>query len=63
MLIIGFYLSRTNLKQALLDKRQYLAIALRLVVIPLCPLVLMYILHIRGVIQMCIRDRSDVKTW
>lgn len=50
MLIIGFYLSRTNLKQALLDKRQYLAIALRLVVIPLCTLVLMYILHIRGVI-------------
>ena len=50
MLIIGFYLSRTNLKQALLDKRQYLAIFLRLVVIPLCTLVLMYLLHIRGVI-------------
>lgn len=50
MLIIGFYLSRTNLREALRDKKAYTAIFLRLVALPLLTLVFMYLFQIRGVV-------------
>ena len=50
MIIIGFYLSRTNLREALRDKKAYAAIALRLVAIPLLALFFMYLFQIRGVV-------------
>ncbi|MGI6264172.1 MAG: AEC family transporter [Acutalibacteraceae bacterium] len=48
MLIIGFYLSQSNLKAALRDWRGYLAIALRLVVVPLAALGIMWLCGVRG---------------
>lgn len=50
MIIIGFYLSRTNLIAALRDKRAYVAILLRLAAVPLLTLFLMYACGIRGVV-------------
>ena len=50
MIIIGFYLSRTNLKTALRNKKAYIAMALRLVVIPLLTLFLMFLFQIHGVV-------------
>lgn len=50
MIIIGFYLSRTNLREALRDKKAYAAIALRLIAIPLLTLLLMFVFQIRGVV-------------
>lgn len=50
MIIIGFYLSRTNLAAALKDRRAYVSILLRLVILPLLTLFLMYACGIRGVV-------------
>lgn len=50
MIIIGFYLSRTNLKTALRNKKAYIAMALRLVVIPLLTLFLMFLFQIHRVV-------------
>lgn len=50
MIIIGFYLSRTNLLAALKDKRAYAAIVLRLAAIPLLTLFLMFAFGVRGVV-------------
>ena len=48
MLIIGFYLSQSNLKKVFADKWAYLAMAVRLCVIPLVSLSLMYACGVRG---------------
>jgi len=48
MLVIGFYLSGANLLSALKDKRSYLTIGLRLVVIPALALLAMWLCGIRG---------------
>ncbi|MGN0550598.1 MAG: AEC family transporter [Acutalibacteraceae bacterium] len=50
MIIIGFYLSNTDIIKALKNKRQYIAIALRLVVIPLLSLFVMWLCGVRGVV-------------
>lgn len=48
MLIIGFYLGRTDLKAALRDVRSYASIGLRLLVVPLLTLGALYLCGIRG---------------
>ncbi len=48
MLIIGYYLSQSNLKKVFSDKWAYLSMAVRLCVIPLTALFLMYACGIRG---------------
>ena len=50
MLVIGYYLCKTNIKEALCDKKAYLAIALRLAAIPLISLAVLYLCGIRGTI-------------
>lgn len=50
MLIIGYYLAETNLFKALGDKKSYLAIALRLIVIPLLTLGGLYLCGVRGTV-------------
>lgn len=50
MIIIGFYLSNTDIIKALKNKRQYISIALRLVVIPLLSLFVMWLCGVRGVV-------------
>lgn len=48
MLVIGFYLGQTNLKAALRDRHSYVAIALRLLVVPLLALGALYLCGVRG---------------
>ncbi|WP_255882905.1 MULTISPECIES: AEC family transporter [unclassified Ruminococcus] len=48
MLVIGYYLYKSSIKDALCDKKSYLAIALRLVVIPILSLAILYLCGIRG---------------
>lgn len=48
MLIVGYYLGQTNLPQALRDRRSYLSLALRLVVMPLVALGLLLLCGVRG---------------
>ena len=48
MLIIGFYLSQSNLKKVFTDKWAYLSMAVRLCIIPLASLFVMYICGVRG---------------
>lgn len=48
MLIIGFYLAQTDLRRALRDGRAYVAVALRLVILPLASLGLMLLCGLRG---------------
>jgi len=48
MLIIGFYLSRLDFKNIFKDAKRYLAIILRLVVIPLISISVMFACGIRG---------------
>lgn len=48
MLIIGFYLVQTDLRKALRDVRSYLAMFLRLIVVPLVALGLMWLCGVRG---------------
>lgn len=50
MLIVGYYLTKTNLRQALRDKVSYLCIALRLVITPLMALGLMLLCGVRGIV-------------
>ncbi len=50
MLIIGYYLAEADLLKALRDKHSYLAIGLRLVVIPLLTLGLAYACGVRGTV-------------
>ncbi len=48
MLIIGFYLAQLRLREALRDKRGYVAMALRLVILPLLALAGMVLCGLRG---------------
>lgn len=48
MLVIGYHLYKSNLRQALRDKKAYLAIFLRLVLIPLISLGALYLCGLRG---------------
>lgn len=48
MLVIGYYLCKTSLKEALCDKKAYLAVALRLIVIPIISLLILYLCGMRG---------------
>lgn len=55
MLIIGFYLSQANLKKAFTDCGAYLAMALRLVVVPLLSFAVMYLLNVdRTILIACV---------
>ncbi len=51
MLIIGFHLSRANLLGAFKYKKQYIAIGLRLLVIPLLSLLIMYVFKVDSTIM------------
>jgi predicted permease len=48
MLIIGFYLAKSNILAALRDKTVYIAAAFKLIVIPLLTLGVMYLCGVRG---------------
>lgn len=48
MLVIGYYLCKSDLKQALCDRKAYIAIALRLVAIPIISLAILYLCGLRG---------------
>lgn len=48
MLVIGYYLYKSDLRQSLSDKKAYFAIALRLVAIPLLSLAILYLCGVRG---------------
>lgn len=48
MLIVGYYLAKTNIREALRDKRSYLCLAMRLVVMPLIALAILLACGIRG---------------
>lgn len=50
MLVIGYHLVHANLKRVLTEKDAYIAMALRLIVIPLIVMGVMYVLHIDAVI-------------
>ncbi len=50
MLVIGYHLYKSNLKEALRDKKAYLAIALRLVAVPLISLGALYLCGLRGTV-------------
>lgn len=50
MLVIGYYLGQTDLKQALRDKQAYWAAGLRLVVLPLLSLAGMWLCGLRGTV-------------
>ena len=48
MLIVGYYLAQTNIPQALRDRRSYLCLGLRLVVMPLLALGILLLCGVRG---------------
>ncbi len=48
MLIIGYHLSQSNLKEIFKDKWAYISIGMRLVLIPLAALAVMYMFGVRG---------------
>lgn len=50
MLVIGYYLYKSSIREALCDKKAYVAIALRLIVIPIISLAVLYLCGIRGTI-------------
>lgn len=50
MLIVGYYMTKTNLRQALRDKMSYLCIALRLGIAPLLALGAMLLCGVRGTV-------------
>lgn len=50
MLIIGFYLSRANLKKAFTDVWSYISMGLRLIVLPLVTLLVLVLCGINGVL-------------
>ncbi len=49
MIIVGYYLSSTSIKSAFTDKRCYIPILSRLVVVPIVAFLIMYLLGIRGI--------------
>lgn len=50
MLVIGYYLYKSSIREALCDKKAYVAIALRLIAIPIISLAVLYLCGIRGTI-------------
>lgn len=55
MLIIGFYLSRADFKKAFTDAGAYLAMAVRLAVVPLLSMAVMYLLNVdRTIMIACV---------
>ena len=64
MLIIGYYLSKANLVDALKNKGVYAVSFLRLVLVPLCALGVMYLIGIRGtmLVSMVIAASAPVAT-
>lgn len=48
MLVIGYYLYKSNLIDAVKDVKSYIAIALRLIVIPILSLAILYLCGMRG---------------
>ncbi len=64
MLIIGYYLSKANLIDALKNKGVYVVSILRLVLVPLCALGVMYLIGIRGtmLVSMVIAASAPVAT-
>ncbi len=49
MIIVGYYLSCTSIKSAFTDKRCYIPIIVRLVVVPITAFLIMFALGIRGI--------------
>ena len=64
MIIIGFYLAKTDLLSALKDKSVYLVSFLRLILVPLVALGAMYLIGIRGdmLVSMVIPAAAPVAT-
>lgn len=62
MLIIGFYLSQANLKRAFTDLKAYLAMGLRLLVIPAFSAVVMYFLGVDKTIMIACVIASSAPT-
>lgn len=54
MLIIGYYLATSRLLRVLKDKDAYLAMAIRLILIPFLALFVMYVLKIDSVVMTCV---------
>ena len=54
MLVIGYHLTRSDLRRVLADKGAYFAMALRLIVLPLIALGVMTALHIDPVITVSV---------
>lgn len=50
MLIVGYYLAQTDLRAALKDGRSYLALALRLIIMPLIALGVLLLCGVRGAV-------------
>lgn len=62
MLIIGFYLSQANLKKAFSDAGVYLAMAVRLVTVPLLSTVVMWLLKVDATIMITCVIASSAPT-
>lgn len=62
MLIIGFYLSQTDLKKAFTDAGAYLAMAVRLAVVPLLSMFVMHLLNVDPTIMIACVIASSAPT-
>lgn len=62
MLIIGFYLSQADLKKAFTDAGAYLAMAVRLVVVPLLSMIIMWLLNVDKTIMIACVIASSAPT-
>lgn len=62
MLIIGFYLSQADLKKAFTDAGAYLAMAVRLVVVPLLTMTVMWLLKVDSTIMIACVIASSAPT-
>lgn len=62
MLIIGFYLSQANLKNAFTDAGAYLAMAVRLAIVPLLSMVVMKLLNVDSTIMVACVIASSAPT-
>lgn len=62
MLIIGFYLSQANLKKAFTDAGAYLAIAVRLIAVPILSMLVMWLLGVDNTIMIACVIASSAPT-
>lgn len=62
MLFTGYYLSKVNMKQALKNRGDYGALAMRLLVVPAISIALMYACGIRGVLLLSMAVASTAPT-